>query len=119
MRWNRSEEFVDTPVSDSHSQLERSGIPSEAPLFEPTDILLLVDDNRDMQSYIKGIFAPFCKVVKATNGEEALAMVKASPPNLILSDMMLPKLNGQGLLVSIRNDPATCLAHDPSLRYLR
>lgn len=61
MHWNRSDAFVDTPVSDSHGQLERSGVPPEALLFEPTDVLLLVDDNRDMQSYIKGIFAPFCK----------------------------------------------------------
>jgi DNA-binding response OmpR family regulator len=36
-------------------------------------------------------------------------MAKANPPNLILSDMMMPKLNGQGLLVAIRNDPATHL----------
>jgi CheY-like chemotaxis protein len=89
--------------------LERSGVPPEALLFEPTDVLLLVDDNRDMRSYIKRIFAPFCKVVEATNGKEALSMAKANPPNLILSDMMMPKLNGQGLLVAIRNDPATHL----------
>lgn len=124
MHWNRSEEFVDTPVSDSHSQLERSGVPSEAMLFEPTDVLLLVDDNRDMLSYIKSIFAPFCKVVEATSGEEALTMAKTNPPDLILSDMMMPKLNGQDLLVAIRNDPATrlvpvillCATSDEDLR---
>jgi signal transduction histidine kinase len=107
MHWNTNELL--TPVSETCSDSQRSGVPSEALLFNPTDVLLLVEDNQDMRSYIKGIFAPYCNVVEAANGETALAIARAHPPNLILSDMMMPKLNGQGLLAEIRKDPRTRL----------
>lgn len=88
--------------SESPSDLERNLVPTEALVFEATDVLLLVDDNRDMRSYIKRIFSPHCNVIEASNGEEALAMARSNLPSLILSDMMMPKLNGPGLTTSWR-----------------
>ncbi|WVR03014.1 hypothetical protein IAU60_000003 [Kwoniella sp. DSM 27419] len=76
-------------------------------LFEKTDVLLLVDDNTDMRHYIKRLFAPYCRVIEAKNGKEAFDIARANPPQLILSDLMMPIMNGQELLTEIRNDPAT------------
>jgi signal transduction histidine kinase len=109
MQWNQSDDWLGTPVSETPSDLERHMVPADVLVFDATDTVLLVDDNRDMRAYIKRIFTPYCSVIEATDGEEALAIARANPPNLILSDMMMPKLDGHGLLVAIRNDPKTRL----------
>ncbi|WWC64291.1 uncharacterized protein I303_106901 [Kwoniella dejecticola CBS 10117] len=76
-------------------------------LFDRNDVLLLVDDNTDMRHYVKSIFAPYCKVVEAVNGKDALQKAIKNPPNLILSDLMMPVMNGQQLLMAIRSNPST------------
>lgn len=42
---------------------------------------------------MRDIFAPFCKVVEAGDGVEALEMVNKHHPNLIIADVMLPKVS--------------------------
>ena len=88
----------------------------------------VVDDNADMLDYIKGIFAPFCKVRTASNGRHALEVAKRETPHLILADLMMPRmrplfitrclrltlcivLDGYGLLAAVRDDPE--LRHIP------
>ncbi|WWC91472.1 uncharacterized protein L201_006418 [Kwoniella dendrophila CBS 6074] len=80
---------------------------AEGFLFDRTDILLLVDDNTDMRHYVKNIFSPFCKVIEATNGKKGFEMAKKHQPHLILSDLMMPIMNGQELLTAIRSEPST------------
>ncbi|MGH9528393.1 MAG: response regulator [Terriglobales bacterium] len=46
-------------------------------------------------------------VVTAQDGEEALNIVRTSPPDIILLDMLLPKLGGQQVLQAIKSDPVT------------
>jgi signal transduction histidine kinase/CheY-like chemotaxis protein len=82
---------------------------SDGLLFEQEDTLLVVDNNSDMRDYIKGIFAPYCKVVEAANGEDARRLATENPPNLILCDILLPKLSGMELLTAIREDPRTAI----------
>ena len=79
----------------------------EGLFFEQSDVLLLADDSADIRDYIRRIFAPLCKVIEAKDGREALELAKEYQPNLILSDMMMPKMNGQELLAAIRADPTT------------
>jgi signal transduction histidine kinase len=105
MRWKQSDDWLGTPISETPSDSERHMVPADVLVFDATDTVLLVDDNRDMRAYIKRIFSPYCNVIEAADGEEALAIARANPPNVILSDMMMPKLDGHGLLVAIRNDP--------------
>ncbi|WVF66906.1 hypothetical protein IAT40_001649 [Kwoniella sp. CBS 6097] len=80
---------------------------AEAFLFEKTDTILVVEDNSDMRQYIKRIFSPYCTVLEASNGRQALEMAIETPPNLILSDMLMPKMNGLELLGEIRKHDAT------------
>lgn len=81
----------------------------DAFLFEASDTLLLVDDNEGIRQYIKRSLSPYCRVLEATNGIDALAMAQelSPPPNLILSDLMMPGLNGTELLARIRGTPST------------
>jgi PAS domain S-box-containing protein len=82
---------------------------SEGLLFEPADVLLLVDDSADIRDYVRRIFSPYCTVLEARDGVEALEIAKTRRPDLILSDLMMPRMTGQELLAKIRSDPTTRL----------
>ncbi|MGV3660290.1 MAG: ATP-binding protein [Prosthecobacter sp.] len=69
--------------------------------------VLLADDNADMREYITRLLSPHFEVTAVTDGEGALAAVRARRPDLVLSDVMMPRLDGFGLLHALRADPAT------------
>ena len=64
--------------------------------------VLLADDNADMREYVKRLLGERYQVATVSNGEEALAAAVAAPPDLILSDVMMPGLDGFGLLKELR-----------------
>ena len=69
--------------------------------------ILLVDDNADMRDYVRRILSGEHDVVTASNGLEALAITHANAPDLVLSDVMMPGLDGFGLLKALRERPET------------
>lgn len=69
--------------------------------------VLLVDDNRDMREYVEKLLQGRYEVVKAENGRAALKKAKKNPPDLVLSDVMMPEMDGFELLAALRADPAT------------
>jgi signal transduction histidine kinase len=69
--------------------------------------VLLADDNADMREYIRRLLEKRYEVVAVSNGSEALSAAVANPPDLILSDVMMPELDGFGLLKSLRADERT------------
>lgn len=68
--------------------------------------VLLADDNADMRDYVRRLLAPRYEVRTAADGVAALAALREHRPDLLLSDVMMPRLNGFGLLREIRADPA-------------
>jgi signal transduction histidine kinase len=104
----------DGSESDSMSESAKEMIDSftrpeafMADMFGKKDTLLIVDDNHDIRRYVKRLFTPYCKVIEASSGQEALNLARRSPPDLILSDLMMPRMNGQELLQAVRRDPIT------------
>ncbi|ORX79348.1 hypothetical protein K493DRAFT_293359 [Basidiobolus meristosporus CBS 931.73] len=69
--------------------------------------VLLADDNVDMRKYIKSILEKWWRVTEAEDGEQAYQMAIADPPDLIVSDVMMPNLDGYGLLKLLRTQPLT------------
>lgn len=69
--------------------------------------VLLVEDNADMRDYLKRLLLPQYDVTAAANGREALDLIAVEPPDLVLSDIMMPILDGLGMLDAIRANPAT------------
>ena len=67
--------------------------------------VLVVDDNADMREYVHGLLADEYAVSTAPNGRVALADIRANPPDLVLTDVMMPELDGFGLLAAIRDGP--------------
>ncbi|HWA29358.1 MAG TPA: ATP-binding protein [Lacunisphaera sp.] len=67
--------------------------------------VLWVDDNADMRDYVSRLLANSFEVTAVGDGEAALEVLRADPPELVLSDVMLPRLNGFGLVRAIRSEP--------------
>ncbi len=87
--------------------LDTSGVlsaPGPAPERERRRILL-ADDNADMRDYVSGLLRPAYEIEAVRDGQEALRAARASRPDLILSDVMMPRVDGFGLLAGIRADP--------------
>ncbi|UOX99831.1 ATP-binding protein [Blastococcus sp. PRF04-17] len=76
-----------------------------------TGCVLVVDDNADMRAYLTRLLRPYWSVRTTANGEEALAAVAEQPPDIVLTDVMMPRVDGFELLRALRGDPAT--AHVP------
>jgi PAS domain S-box-containing protein len=66
--------------------------------------ILLADDNADMCVYLRELLMPHYLIELAADGEKALAAARRERPDLILSDVMMPRLDGFGLLAAIRAD---------------
>ena len=69
--------------------------------------ILLVDDNADLRDYMTQLLEPHYQVEQAVDGEEALARASLEPPDLVLSDVMMPRLDGFGLLRELRSNART------------
>ena len=69
--------------------------------------ILLADDNHDMRNYLKKLLSQYWKVDAVGNGQLALDIALQNPPDLILTDIMMPRLDGIQLLKSLRNHDKT------------
>jgi PAS domain S-box-containing protein len=69
--------------------------------------ILIVDDNADMRAYLKRLLEPFFTIHTSINGVEALKKIKGHQPSLVLSDIMMPVMDGKELLRHIRADEQT------------
>jgi PAS domain S-box-containing protein len=85
--------------------LQSSDLQSLARCFRPA--ILIADDNADMRDYLYRLLPPHYDVVTCGNGEAALAIALANPPDLVLTDVMMPKLDGFGFLKRFRAEPKT------------
>lgn len=69
--------------------------------------ILWADDNADMRAYVREILAPYWDVESVADGQQALESALRNPPDLVLCDIMMPMLDGFGLLQALRADPRT------------
>ena len=70
--------------------------------------LLIVEDNAALREMLVSIFEAFYIIITAEDGEDGLAKVKSEQPNLVLSDIMMPKMYGTELCKQIKEDIDTC-----------
>jgi PAS domain S-box-containing protein len=67
--------------------------------------ILLADDNADMRNYVRRLLEQNYEVVSVSNGREALDAATKDSPDLILSDVMMPVMDGFELLRNVRQNP--------------
>jgi signal transduction histidine kinase/CheY-like chemotaxis protein len=94
-----TERVVEREVASSCGQLASS--PSAEGL------VVLADDNADMRDYIRRLLEPRFAVLSAHDGLEALDLIRRHAPDLVLTDVMMPNLDGFGVLRAVREDPKT------------
>ncbi|RKH22928.1 response regulator [Corallococcus praedator] len=99
-------------VSKPKEQTLSNRAPAPAPAIRAQELMprariLLVDDNRDMRDYIQRVLSTDYDVETVTDGEKGLESALARPPDLVLSDVMMPRLDGVGLLRALRAAPQT------------
>ena len=76
---------------------------------EAQPVVLLVDDNADMREYVRSLLAGRFDVISAGNGRTGLEEVRKRAPDLVLTDVMMPEMDGFALLAALRKDPATAV----------
>jgi signal transduction histidine kinase/DNA-binding response OmpR family regulator len=85
-----------------------SWLPGTQTAIEPAQSarrILLADDNADLREYARRLLAAEYEVEAVGDGEAALAAARAHPPALVVSDVMMPGLDGFGLVRELRADP--------------
>ena len=69
--------------------------------------ILIVDDNADMREYLTRLLVQRFRVESVADGRQALTAIERERPALVLSDVMMPNLDGFGLLRALRGDAST------------
>ncbi|MCW2276941.1 response regulator [Heliophilum fasciatum] len=72
---------------------------------EEKPVILVVDDTPDNLMLVSGLLKDLYKVKVATNGEMALAIANAAPPDLILLDVLMPRMNGYETCTRLKENP--------------
>ena len=74
---------------------------------DPQSIILVVEDNDDIREYIVASLVPIYKVVTAINGKEGIETAQKQIPDIIISDIMMPEMDGIELCRQIKGDQYT------------
>jgi PAS domain S-box-containing protein len=109
------------PVSHAAAMVAEASrwVPAAAVEADAADALaarprvVVADDNADMRDYVAGLLGPTSRVEAVGDGMAALDAIRREPADLLLADVMMPRLDGLELLRTIRADPA--LRHLPVL----
>ena len=87
------------------SDVPERAIPDEAPL------ILVVEDNADVREYVASILNRKYHIEMAEDGEDGLEKARQCQPDLIVSDVMMPKMDGTALCRAVKSDPT--ISHIP------
>jgi signal transduction histidine kinase/ligand-binding sensor domain-containing protein/DNA-binding response OmpR family regulator len=98
-----SEVSVEDKTSDTEMMVDISDIHPEN--GKPT--LLLVEDNEDFRFYLKDNLKLQYSIIEAANGKQGFQKALSVIPDLIVSDVMMPEMNGIELVKKLRTDPHT------------
>ena len=95
------------PHSSLHSSLHSLPDSSRGQADDNRPLVLVADDNADMRQYIVRLLGSQYRTDAVPDGQAALEAARARLPALVLTDVMMPRLDGFGLLKALRADPRT------------
>lgn len=90
-----------------HDHMDQQTPPAQATAIKPKKILLVEDDDTLANVYKTRLHAEGFDLRRVSNGEEALTAALEYKPDLILLDIMMPKVSGFDVLDILRNTPET------------
>jgi DNA-binding response OmpR family regulator/nitrogen-specific signal transduction histidine kinase len=103
---------ISSPKQEPQAPLEivsapNSEVPADREKEEGLPILLLIEDNEDLRNYIREILGNSYHIIEAANGKEGLAMAIEHIPDIVLSDLMMPKMDGLQVCKRLKEDMLT------------
>jgi PAS domain S-box-containing protein len=93
-------------LPEEYREPELAGAP-QSKIEKQKSKILLADDNADMRDYVRRLLNTRFEVIAVADGEAALAAAHEHNPDLVLADVMMPRLDGFGLLKALREDRRT------------
>ncbi|CED85098.1 histidine kinase [Phaffia rhodozyma] len=117
-RWYKNGSGSNTDSNNGSANLSDGGLSSDS--SSPIDVnalywnkhrdsILVVDDSHDMTTYLSSILSPYCKIIIASDGQEAFTKALRHKPDLIISDVSMPIMDGNQLLKALRANKETNL----------
>lgn len=92
------------PQSAGDSRARLTNQRGTTPVWESE---LIADDNPDLRRYLTRLLSPYWHVEAVGNGADALRLARELPPDLLVTDVMMPELDGFELLAELRDAPET------------
>jgi PAS domain S-box-containing protein len=103
-----AQQVVDGFLAEATQLLADTGEPHRVPTPAGSrPRVLVVDDNADIRTYVSSLLSSTYDVSTAVDGRDGLEQALADPPDLVLTDVMMPRLSGFELLRALRTDPTT------------
>lgn len=101
-------------TTNEGQQASGNGLPTvddEKPSMNDKPHLLVVEDNDDLRDFLASILESEYEVTQAVNGREGLEKARAVHPDFILTDVMMPEMDGMSMVRQIKDD--TTISHIP------
>lgn len=99
------EETTDTTISPQTTHVENE---NKTDANDDKTSILIVEDNNELRHFLWNILSETYTVLEATNGEEGLKYAQQHIPDLIISDVMMPVMDGLDMVKAIKADHNTC-----------
>jgi signal transduction histidine kinase/DNA-binding response OmpR family regulator len=95
-----AEVLTDTEINEENPEEENNQTKN-------SEIVLIVEDNPDVRSYIREQIENEYTILEASNGEEGIAKAQSEIPDLIITDVMMPKMDGYQFSLNIKKNEKT------------
>jgi len=101
---------LSTPAEAAAEVWSPATVAADAPVAQPAadaPLVLLVEDNADMRAYLRAVLGADYQLLEAAHGEAGVAAAREHLPDLVLSDAMMPRLDGYGVCRALKQDERT------------
>jgi signal transduction histidine kinase/DNA-binding response OmpR family regulator len=93
---------------DSAQLIKKDKSRKENPHYDSFPLLLIIEDNNDVRTYLKEELSLHFEIIESSNGTKGFEMASDAIPDLIISDVMMPGMDGLALCQKLKTDEHTC-----------
>lgn len=106
-KFNREEIRIASTSIETPGNRPQRWIQKEVSLGQQKAMILLIEDHPDVQDYIRSCLVDNFQILLARNGQEGLTLARKEVPDLIITDVMMPKMDGFTLTQNLKEDQIT------------